>query len=124
MPALKPSHKALHAVELTFISVAYCQMIFYKFLGPFLTSIYSLNIKADDRRCLIEARVPIFNGEKIDLKPAITSFCMYFYVIPSFSPLKLGTRASLRHVVCHHLKSVKLFNIRQSYLHVFHVVKC
>ena len=32
-----------------------------------------------------------------DLKPAITSFCMYFYV----SPLKLGTRASLKHAVCH-----------------------
>ena len=60
--------------------------------------------EADDWRCLIEARVPSFNGEKIDLKPAITSFCMHFYVIPFFSPLKLGTRVSLRHVVCHHLK--------------------
>ena len=26
-----------------------------------------------------------------------------FYVIPFFSPLHLGTRASMRHVVCHHL---------------------
>ena len=59
--------------------------------------------KGHARLCLTEARVPSFNGEKADLKPAITPFYMYFYVIPFFSPLKLGTRASLRHVVCHHL---------------------
>ena len=39
----------------------------------------------------------VSTGEKADLKPAITSFYMYFYVIPFFSPLKSGTRASLRH---------------------------
>ena len=54
-------------------------------------------IKGYARLCLTEARVPSFNGEKADLKPAITSFYMYFYVIPFFSPLKSGTRASLRH---------------------------
>ena len=53
--------------------------------------------KGHARLCLTEARVPSFNGEKADLKPAITSFYMYFYVIPFFSPLKSGTRASLRH---------------------------
>ena len=63
-----------------------------------------LMTKTDVRRCLTVARVPSFNGEKIDLKPAITSFYVYFYVISFFSPLKLGTRASLRHVVCHNLK--------------------
>ena len=55
------------------------------------------NLKGHARLCLTEARVPSFNGEKADLKPSITSFYMYFYVIPSFSPLKSGTRASLRH---------------------------
>ena len=63
-----------------------------------------ISSKGRARLCLTEARVPSFNGEKTDLKPAITSFYMYFYVIPFFSPLKIGTRASLRHVVCHHLK--------------------
>ena len=62
--------------------------------------------KGGARLCLTEARVPSFNGEKADLKPTITSFYMYFYIIPFFSPLKLGTRASLRHVVCHHLYAV------------------
>ena len=57
----------------------------------------SVRYKGHARLCLTEARVPSFNGEKADLKPAITSFYMYFYVIPFFSPLKLGTRASLRH---------------------------
>ena len=65
-------------------------------------------IKGDARLCLTEARVPSFNGEKADLKPAITSFYMYFYVIPFFSPFKVGTRASLRHVVWHHLKNTSL----------------
>ena len=31
-----------------------------------------------DRRYLTEARVPSFNGEMIDLKPAMTSFFAYF----------------------------------------------
>ena len=66
--------------------------------------------KGDATLCLSEARVPGFNGEKINLKPAITSFCIEFYVIPFFSPLKLGTHASLRHVVCHHLKGVTINN--------------
>ena len=30
--------------------------------------------KAGDRLCLTEAQVPSFNGEKADLKPAITSY--------------------------------------------------
>ena len=64
-----------------------------------------LATKGRARLCLTEARVPSFNGEKADLKPAITSLYMYFYVTPFFSPLKLGTRASLRHVVCHYLNA-------------------
>ena len=52
--------------------------------------------KGHARLCLTEARVPSFNWEKADKKTAITSFYMYFYVIPFFSPLKSGTRASLR----------------------------
>ena len=34
---------------------------------------------------------PSFNAEKIYLNPAITSFCVHFYVITSLSPLKQGT---------------------------------
>ena len=54
---------------------------------------------------LTEARVPSFNGEKTDLKPAITSFYMHFHVIPiSFLPVETRyIRASLRHIVGHHL---------------------
>ena len=56
-----------------------------------------ITFKGYARLCLTEARVPSFNGEKADLKPAITYFTCIFYVIPFFSPLKSGTRASLRH---------------------------
>ena len=38
---------------------------------------------------------PSFKVEKTDVKPAITSFYMFFYVIPFFSPWKLGAPASL-----------------------------
>ena len=62
----------------------------------------------------------------LDSKPAITLFYVYFYVIPFFSPLHVGTRTSLRHVVCHHLylktlRSVKVVTDDASLRHEFRV---
>ena len=64
--------------------------------GPFDSIIKS---KGGDRRCLAEARVPSFNGEKPDLKTRHYVILHAFYVIiQPFSLLKLGTRrASTRH---------------------------
>ena len=75
-----------------------------------LSSMFKLESKGRDRRCLTEARVPSFNGKMLDSKPTITSFNVYFYVLPFFSPLHLGTRASLRH------ESVTAVNIVESSL--------
>ena len=44
----------------------------------------------------------VFQRRESGLKPAITSFRMHSYILIPFSKLKLGTRASLRHVACHH----------------------
>ena len=57
------------------------------------------------RLCLTEARVPSFNGEKADLKPAITSFYMYFYVIFFLLPVEIRNSCLTEARVCHHLKA-------------------
>ena len=60
--------------------------------------------EADVRQCLTEARIPSFNKERIDLKPAITVRHLQFFLHHTFFfLLKLGAQASLRHIVCHHL---------------------
>ena len=52
-----------------------------------------------------------FQRGEDQLESTITSFCMYFHIVPSLSPLKSSrpTHASLRHVVCHHFQLISVY---------------